>query len=186
MIFTVLHLKKLFQKNNKVSKPHINDYPAYFGRYINLVDANDLQTAVTTYSHPLTYFFVNIPEEKGNYAYAPGKWTIKDLLQHVIDTERIMSYRLLCIARGEQTPLPGFAEDAYAASAEASKRSFISLKEEFIALRKSTDLLIQSLTEEQLNNAGTASNKTTTANPLGYIIFGHILHHKTIVEERYL
>lgn len=97
-----------------------------------------------------------------------------------------MSYRLLCIARGEQTPLPGFAEDAYAASAEASKRSFISLKEEFIALRKSTDLLIQSLTEEQLNNAGTASNKTTTANALGYIIFGHILHHKTIVEERYL
>ncbi|MEM5734264.1 hypothetical protein AAEI00_21645, partial [Shewanella algae] len=83
-----------------------------------------------------------------------------------------MSYRLLCIARGEQTALPGFEEDAYAASAEASKRSFVSLKEEFIAVRKSTDLLIHSLTEEQLNNRGTSNNKSTTANALGFIIFG--------------
>ncbi|MFX5784874.1 DinB family protein, partial [Acinetobacter baumannii] len=90
------------------------------------------------------------------------------------------------IARGEQTALPGFEEDAYAASAEASKRSFVSLKEEFIAVRKSTDLLIHSLTEEQLNNRGTSNNKSTTANALGFIIFGHIMHHKNIVEERYL
>ncbi|MBX9734376.1 MAG: DinB family protein [Chitinophagaceae bacterium] len=186
MNFNIHHLQKQFQKNNTVAKPQTNDYPAYFGRYINLVDANDLQTAVTTYSRPLTYFFVNLPEEKADYAYAPGKWTIKDLLQHIIDTERIMSYRLLCIARGEQTALPGFEEDAYASAAHASKRSFTSLKEEFIALRKSTDLLIQSLTEEQLNNTGTASNKPTTANAIGYIIFGHIMHHKNIVEERYL
>ncbi|MFY0022570.1 DinB family protein, partial [Acinetobacter baumannii] len=79
--------------------------------------------------------------------------------------------------------LPGFEEDAYAASAEASKRSFVSLKEEFIAVRKSTDLLIHSLTEEQLNNRGTSNNKSTTANALGFIIFGHIMHHKNIVEE---
>lgn len=186
MIFNAVPRKKLIQKNNKVAKPHINDYPAFFSKYINLIDASDLQTTVTAYSHPLTYFFVNIPEEKGDHAYAPGKWTIKDLLQHVIDTERIMSYRLLCIARGEQTALPGFEEDAYAASAEASKRSFVSLKEEFIAVRKSTDLLIHSLTEEQLNNRGTSNNKSTTANALGFIIFGHIMHHKNIVEERYL
>jgi uncharacterized damage-inducible protein DinB len=186
MNFSVLPHQKQYLKNNLMAKPQPNDFLPYFSRYIDLVAVDDIQTAVTTYSHPLTYFFVNLPEEKADYAYAPGKWTIKDMLQHIIDTERIMSYRMLCIARNEKAALPGFEEDEYATAANASARSFISLKEEFIALRKSTDLLLQSLTETQLNNKGTASGNPTTANALGFIIFGHIMHHKRIVEERYL
>jgi uncharacterized damage-inducible protein DinB len=186
MNFSLLPHQKKYLKNNLMAKPLPNDFLPYFSRYIDLVETDDLQTAVTTYSHPLTYFFVNLPEEKGDYAYAPGKWTIKDLLQHIIDTERIMSYRMLCIARNEKVALPGFEEDDYAREANASQRSFISLKEEFIALRKSTDLLIHSLTVAQLNNKGTASGNATTANALGFIIFGHMMHHKKIVAERYL
>ena len=169
-----------------MAKPKQGDYGAFYEGYISKVDANNLQEAVTTYSHPLSYFYVNLPEEKANYQYAPEKWTLKDLLQHVIDTERIMQYRLLRIGRNDSTPLPGFEENDYAISANASSRSFVSLKEEFIALRKSTDLLIQSFNEEQLSNIGKASGNNITANAVGYIIFGHMMHHKQIIEERYL
>lgn len=167
-------------------QPQPGEYGSFFGRYVNHITAKNLQEAVTTFSHPLTYFFVTLNEEKADYSYAPGKWTLKDMLQHLIDTERIMQYRMLRIARKDATPLAGFEENDYAMHAEAAKRTFISLKEEFIALRKSTDLLIQSLSEEMLANFGTASGHAITANALGYIIFGHIAHHKTIVEERYL
>lgn len=169
-----------------MSKPITGDYGSFYENYIQQIDANNLTEAVANYAHPLTYFFVNLPEEKAEYRYAPEKWSLKDMLQHLIDTERIMSYRLLRIARKDSTPLPGFEENDYALQAEATKRSFISLKEELIALRKSTDLLIQSLTEDQLSNAGTASGHRITANAIGYIIFGHLAHHKKIIEERYL
>ncbi len=167
-------------------KPQSGEYPAFFEGYINQVDQSDIQEAVKQLAHPLTYFFLNLPDEKGDYAYTEGKWTLKDLLQHVIDTERIMQYRLLRIARNDQTPLPGFDENKYAENAMANRRSFVALKEEFKALRKSTDLLIGSLTEEQLLNSGIASDKKVTANALAYIVFGHLLHHKKIIEERYL
>ncbi|MEI6265101.1 MAG: DinB family protein [Sphingobacteriia bacterium] len=169
-----------------MAKPIQGEYGAFYEGYISKVDSSNLHEAVNTYSHPLSYFYVNLPEEKADYRYAPEKWTLNDLLQHVIDTERIMQYRLLRIARNDSTALPGFEENDYAISANASLRSFVSLKEEFIALRKSTDLLIQSLNEEQLNNIGKASGNNITANAVGYIIFGHMMHHKKIIEERYL
>ena len=146
----------------------------------------DFQEAVKLLSYPLTYFFLNLPDEKGDYAYAEGKWTIKDLIQHIIDTERIMQYRLLRVARNDSTPLPGFDENLYAQAAQANERTFIALKEEFKALRKSTDLLVSSLTENQLMNSGIASDKKVTANAIAFILFGHLLHHKKIIEERYL
>lgn len=167
-------------------KPLSGEYPAYFEGYINQVQVTDIQEAVKLLSYPLTYFFLNIPDEKGDYAYAEGKWTLKDLLQHVIDTERIMQYRLLRIARNDATPLPGFDENIYAQNALANGRTFIALKEELKALRKSTDLLISSLTEDQLLNSGIASDKKVTANAIAFILFGHLLHHKKIIEERYL
>lgn len=167
-------------------KPLSGDYPAYFEGYINQVEVTDIQDAVKLLSHPLTYFFLNLPDEKGDYAYAEGKWTIKDLIQHIIDTERIMQYRLLRVARNDSTPLPGFDENLYAQAAQANERTFIALKEEFKALRKSTDLLVSSLTENQLMNSGIASDKKVTTNAIAFILFGHLLHHKKIIEERYL
>jgi hypothetical protein len=169
-----------------MAKPQAGDYGIFYENYVNRVGAANLHEAVTQYSQLLTDFFTTLPEQKADYQYAPGKWSLKDLLQHIIDTERIMSYRLLRIARKDTTPLPGFEEGDYATNANAPGRSFSALKEELTALRKSTDLLIQSLTEEQLANTGTASGNSATANAIGYIIFGHLLHHQQIVEERYL
>jgi len=168
-----------------MAQPNKEDYGAFYEGYVSRVIAKNLHEAVNTYSQPLTFFFINLPDEKADYSYASNKWSLKDLLQHIIDTERIMSYRVLRIARNDQTPLPGFEENDYAVNAKAGNRTFDSLKNELQALRKSTDLLIASLTEEQLNNEGTASGQRATANAIGYIIFGHLLHHKKIIEERY-
>ena len=104
----------------------------------------------------------------------------------MIDTERIMQYRLLRVSRNDSTPLPGFDENLYAQNAKANTRSFVDLKEELKALRKSTDLLVSSLSENQLSNSGIASDKKITANAIAFILFGHLLHHKKIIEERYL
>ncbi len=169
-----------------MAQPTKENYSAFYEGYVSKVVAKNLHEAITIYSQTLSSFFTNLPNEKADFSYAPNKWSLKDLLQHMIDTERIMSYRLLRIARNDQTPLPGFEENEYAISARAVNRSFDSLKEEINTLRKSTDLLITSVTEEQLNNTGTVSGKRVTANAIGYIIFGHLLHHQKIIEERYL
>lgn len=169
-----------------MSRPHSGDFPAYFEGYIGKVQADSAEKLPSVYSEQLASFYTNLPDAKGDYAYAAGKWTLKDLLQHVVDTERIMSYRLLRIARKDETPLASFDENSYAANAKAGNRSFAAIKEEFLAVRKSTDLLLQSLEQEQFENAGIASGNKMTANALAYIIFGHMLHHKTIIEERYL
>lgn len=169
-----------------MSRPKTNDFAPYFGKYISLVTANSVGEAITQYTDALNLFYANLPDEKANYAYAPEKWTLKELLQHVIDTERIMAYRLLRIARKDKTPLASFDENAFATHSLANNRNFSAIKEEFLAVRKSTDLLIQSLNEEQLSSEGIASNLGTTANAIGFIIFGHMLHHKNVIEEKYL
>jgi uncharacterized damage-inducible protein DinB len=167
-------------------KPLAGEHPPYFSRYIDQVAANSVAEAVTKYAPLLEKFYGGLPEEKADYAYAPGKWTLKDLLQHVIDTERIFSYRILRIARKDKTPLASFDENSYSENANAGNRTLSSLQEEFLAVRKSTDLLLNSLSEDQLTESGIASNMPVTANTIGFIIFGHLLHHKQILEERYL
>lgn len=167
-------------------RPQPADFPEYYGRYISRVDADNLQQAIDTYAQELDKFYSSLPEAKALYSYAPGKWTLKEVLQHVIDTERVMAYRMMRFARKDKTPLPSFDENSFTENAFANERSFDSLKEEFLALRKSTDLFIRSLNDEQLSSAGTASNLQITANSLGYIILGHLLHHREIVSEKYL
>jgi uncharacterized damage-inducible protein DinB len=169
-----------------MARPQAGDYGNYYENYVQKVQAGDLREAIALYAEQLNSFYSSLPEAKADYRYDAGKWSLKDLLQHVIDTERIMSYRMLRVARKDSTPLPGFDEANYANEANASSRSFESLKQEFVALRKSTDLLMQSFTEEQLNNAGTANEHRITALAIGFIIFGHMLHHKQVIETRYL
>lgn len=169
-----------------MARPKPTDHPEYFGRYIALVTSDTLREAVATYAQPLEQFYCTLPDDKGDYAYANGKWTLKDLLQHIIDAERIFSYRMLRIVRGDKTPLASFDENPYAENAKAGERSFAEIKEEFSAVRKASDLLIASLNEAQLAQQGVASNMPVTANSIGYIMFGHMLHHKKVIEERYL
>lgn len=169
-----------------MSRPQAGDFPTYFQGYIGKVEAESAGTLPQQYGKALEAFYIGLPDAKADYAYAPGKWTLKDLLQHIVDTERIMSYRLLRISRKDETPLASFDENSYAENANTTNRSFASIKEEFLAVRKATDLLLQSLQPEQLAHAGVASGNRMTANSLAYIIFGHMLHHKSIIEERYL
>lgn len=169
-----------------MARPQASEFPPYFARYIAKVEADSVAAAVNRYAVSMNDFYTRLPEEKADYRYAEGKWSIKELLQHVIDAERIFSYRILRIARKDKTPLASFDEDSYALSANAQARPFSELKEEFRAVRKATDLLLLSLNEEQLAEQGIASDLPVTANAIGFILFGHLLHHKAVLEERYL
>jgi hypothetical protein len=169
-----------------MSKPKPEDYGHFYEPYISKIEATSLQYAVSTYADALTQFYLDLPEEKADFRYDVNKWSLKDLLQHVIDTERIMSYRMLRIARNDQIALPGFDEVNYALEANATARTFVSLKEEFNAVRASTKLMIQSFSEAQLCNKGTMSGSNITANAIGFIILGHLKHHQQVITERYL
>lgn len=166
-------------------KPNAGTYPPYFDNYIKLVDAQNIEEAIKHYSKLSIKFFEKIREEDADYRYAPGKWSLKELLQHIIDTERIFAYRALCIARQDQTPLPGFDENQYADSSNADNRSWKSLVKEFKAVRKSTNLLLLSFSEQQLMQSGTTSGQNNTVLAICFIIFGHIIHHINVIKERY-
>jgi uncharacterized damage-inducible protein DinB len=161
-------------------------YPAYFEKYVSLVDAETVKDAIEKYSASINNFFTNIPQNKVDYKYAEDKWSIKELLQHVIDAERIFSYRALCIARHDKTSLPGFDENTYATASNASKRDWQDLLKEFKAVRTSSDLLFESFDESQLEQVGVSNGQPTSVNAIVFITFGHLLHHQQILEERYL
>lgn len=128
----------------------------------------------------------SLSKEKENYAYADGKWTIKEVLQHIIDTERIFAYRALRIARKDKTPLPGFEQNDYVDTSNAIYRDFSVMLEEFELTRKSTILLFKSLTDEMLLQHGEMSGNAITVRALGYICSGHVKHHINIINERYI
>ena len=130
--------------------------------------------------------FLKSIDHKADYAYAPGKWTIKEMAGHIIDTERILVYRLTAVIRGEQSPLPGFDEDAYVVQAHFADRSLLSFAEEFGLMRKSNLYLFRSINEEESNRTGIASGKEITAQRLILTIAGHLIHHINIINERYL
>ena len=167
-----------------MNRPQIQEYPAAFSNYIDVVEGDVieiLENQGTEFAN-----FLNNLAEKGDFAYAPGKWTLKELAGHMIDTERIMIYRLTCFARNEQAMLPGFDEDNYVANAFFKDRSLFSLSVEFAALRKANMFLIKSLNEEELNRMGNASGKNASVRALVYLLAGHVIHHANIVKERYV
>ena len=161
-------------------------YPEYFKPYINLVKEKDLTEAFANQQTLVDNYFDTIDEEKSCFAYAPGKWTLKELLQHMIDAERIFCYRALAFARKETVSLPGFDEDTYAANSAANNRSWKSLCEEYKAVRKAMVLLFDNLSNDMLYSTGVASNKPVSVIAIGFITIGHLYHHKNIIEERYL
>lgn len=167
-------------------RPNESDFAPYFGRYVAQVKEEDIIEALANQNKFAENFLRSIPAAKWDYAYAPGKWTIKELLQHIIDAERIFAYRALCIARKDKTSFPGFDENNYTPASEAGRRSSEALIEEFLAVRKATDYLFKSFTEAMLQEKGTASNQSITPNALGYITAGHFYHHQAIIQERYL
>ena len=167
-------------------KPSPTNYPGYFQKYIDQVTETDFFTAIHNQSAGLEQFLQSITEEKSKFAYAEGKWTIKELLLHMSDTERIFCYRALCFARGEKTNLPGFDENDYAANSDANSRSWESIVQEFLIVRKATEVLFKSFNEKALASIGTANNNPVTVASIGFILLGHFNHHKKIMAERYL
>jgi uncharacterized damage-inducible protein DinB len=153
---------------------------------MNLVPENDLMAAFKTQTSVVIDFLQKIPADKIDYAYAEGKWTIKEVLQHIIDAERVFSYRALRFARKDATPLPGFDENLFAENAKTDKRNWSDLIEEFGSVRKSTEYLYKSFDEEQLNETGISNNSSNYVLAFGYISVGHALHHVKVIKERYL
>ena len=167
-------------------RPDLTRVPEYYHDYINQAEGDDLMGSLKKQSRSFIRFLEKIPKKKRNFRYDEGKWTIKEVLQHIIDTERVFAYRALCFARKDATPLPGFEENSYAANAKADQRKWKDLVNEFEAVRQSTELLFSSFDDEQLETAGTASGKSNYVLAIGFIIAGHANHHIKITKERYL
>lgn len=167
-------------------RPDLSRVPAFYHGYIKLVKEHDLMDAFERTTPHFLHFFETLPPQKRDYRYAEGKWTVKEVLQHIIDGERVFCYRALRFARKDPTPLPGFDENLFAETAKAHLRDWHSLLEEFKAVRRATALLFASFDEEQLNASGTANNHPNYVLGIGYIIVGHAMHHVRVIEERYM
>ncbi len=167
-------------------RPVAGDIPESYGVYASRVPEGDLDGLLERQEKALAGLLAAIPEARGGFRYAPDKWSIKDLVCHLADTERIMSYRLLCVAREEQAPLPGFEEDDYARAARADARPLADLAAEFVAVRRATLALVRGLAPEAWSHRGTVNGKTVAASHLAYVIAGHAAHHLDVLQERYL
>ena len=163
-----------------------NEYSGGFTNYIQEAGDTTLIEELEISLHQFIKFVQNIPMDKFDYRYAEGKWTIKDIIQHIMDCERIFAYRALRFSRNDSSSLLSFDEDTYADNTNANGRSIQDLLTEFSALRHSNLLFYKSLSEEQLKRIGTASNNQISVRALGFVIIGHQKHHQKIFEERYL
>ena len=164
-----------------------NEFAPYYANYVEKGNTNlSIIDGLLQQYQVVTEFFKLIPSDKLNYRYSEGKWTVKDIILHLIDAERIFAYRALRIARNDITELPGFEENDYVIEANASERSLSSLLEEYKMVRNSTICLFKSFTNEQLERLGVASESSVSVRAIGVIIQGHEKHHLEIIKERYL
>ena len=160
--------------------------PVFYHRYINLVKEQDLSEAFIHHQKSLYSELNNIPDGKWDYRYEEGKWTIKEMVQHIIDAERIFCYRALNFARKDSHELPGFDENEFAAVSKADRRSKQDLLDELTTVQRSSMQLFESFDEEQLDQSGKANGNSIYVKAIGFIIVGHTLHHLNILNERYL
>lgn len=160
--------------------------PQFFDRYINLADNTLILDALTQAASFETLIPAKTLEALGDLRYAPGKWTVKDIVQHVIDNERIMSYRAMRFSRNDQTALPGYDEELFGQFANGSHRTITDLYDEYAAVRQSSIALFNSFDEEMLLRTGIAFQQTISVLALGFVLVGHVTHHVNIIRERYL
>jgi uncharacterized damage-inducible protein DinB len=165
-----------------------NEYTPYFEQYLQLVsnEGKSIIEYLIDSQKKFESLLRNLPLEKHNFSYAEGKWTMKELIQHIIDTERIFSYRALCFARNDSTSLPGFDQDVFVENDTANDRDYYDLLDEMAVLRKSSVQLYKSFSDEALLRIGVASDNKMSVRALGYLFSGHQIHHLNIVKERYL
>lgn len=171
----------------RLNQLNSNEFASFYGNYIAQVsDEYTLIEELEISLHRFIKFVQDIPMDKFDYRYTEGKWTIKDIIQHIIDAERVFAYRALRFARNDKTELPGFEENDYVDEAHGTKRSIMELLTELSAVRHATILLFKSFTEEQLVRKGIASENPMSVRAVGFVIIGHQNHHQKVFEERYL
>ena len=169
-----------------MTKPEKAEYDTYYEKYISLVDENGLLQSLAAQPGELSELFNGVADEKGSYAYDAGKWTIKEVLSHLIDGERMFAYRALRISRGDTTPIEGFEQDGYIENAHAERRSIAELIGEFRLLREANLLQLNNLDDKDWLRMGTASGLPVSVRALAYIMAGHVSHHVAILRNRYL
>ncbi|HEV7698592.1 MAG TPA: DinB family protein [Pyrinomonadaceae bacterium] len=170
-----------------MKRPEQNEHDPYYNGYISqIAEGDDLFEVMDAQPAGLRSLIAALPEEKGTYSYADGKWTVKELLSHIIDGERMFAYRILRISRGDETPIEGFDQDPYIAHSHANDRSFAELMEEFDLVRRANMLMFRNMTDEDAARIGTANEKQISARAIAYIMAGHVRHHENILKERYL
>lgn len=164
-----------------------NEYPPFYKPYIDILDEQKGMIEQLEYSLKLfENTLYDIDEVKGDYSYAAGKWSLKELVQHLIDTERVFVYRALRFSRKDTTPLSGFEHNAYVVNYEVGSRNFKVMLDEFCFLRRSTIMMFQGIDEPELDLKGPVEGKFISVRALGHICSGHVLHHLKIISERYL
>lgn len=161
------------------------EYPAIYEPYIETI-VGDIKEELISQIESFTAFIQTIPEEKGTFSYAEGKWSIKEILCHILDTERVMAYRALRFARNDMTALASFEQDEFVTNGRHNERSFDSIIEEFKALRKANILMFNTFNENELSRKGMASDRLISVRAFIYVIAGHLNHHRIILQERYL
>jgi len=168
-----------------VGRPEASEHSPYFGRYISLISDPDILSTLQKQWRETTAWLRGLSEKDGDFRYAPDKWSAKEMLGHVNDTERIFAYRALRIARADTTPLAGFEQDDYVRAGGFEKRTLADLGEEFDAIRKTTMFLFRGLEDDAWTRQGTASDNLLSVRALAYMIAGHELHHRRILLEKY-
>ncbi|MHA4811265.1 DinB family protein [Flavitalea flava] len=158
----------------------------FHANYIQLIKETDILKGLEKNTTQIFKLLKKIPHKKIDYAYAEGKWTIREVVQHLIDAERVFGYRALSFSRKDSSPLPGFDENTWAVHAGAASRKWDELVKEYKSVRKSTEWLFHSFSEDQLRFAGEANGQPLNALAIGFIIPGHVAHHIKIIKERYL
>lgn len=167
-------------------RPLADEYNPFYAGYIRQVPDGDVVEALIGGAEIAAALLGDVPEDLANRGYAPGKWTLKELLLHCTDAERIFTYRALRIGRGDATPLPGFDENAYAPMSGAATRSMESILDEFESVREASVTLFTGLPAEAWTRRGSASESPVSVRAIAWITAGHFLHHLGVVQERYL
>ncbi|MBW3111668.1 DinB family protein [Bacillus sp. MCCB 382] len=169
-----------------LKRPEVNEYPQYYKEYVNHVPEGDLLQILDAQQNETMNLLKDLSEDDAEFGYAPDKWTIKEVIGHITDTERIMCYRLLSIGRGEKEMLPGYHDDEYVKMAKFNRFTLQELLHHQSLVRQNTILLLGSMDDEALLQRGRANGGEVTARAIGYIIAGHELHHRRLIVERYL
>lgn len=169
-----------------IPRPSLENVSPQHAGYISQVPEGDLVAILEQQEGRIAGRLSALEEARGNHRYEPGKWSLKEVIGHVNDTERIFGYRLLCFARGETQSLPGFEQDDYVVAGAFDARSLADLVEEFKAIRRSSLALLRSLDAQALGRSGVANNKSLGVPGLAYLLAGHAEHHFTVIQKRYL